>query len=104
MRIRRPLGKLDVCHHFGTHPCAVFHLFLRQGPLRAFAFRQIRKWTGGDFSTPELGCYRTAGVRNKAVSHLARVQQCGVLIVPDNDGIDGVSRNIAANYEFLASP
>jgi len=42
-------------------------------------------------------------VGNKAVSHLARVQQCAVLIVPNDDGIDGISRNIAANYEFLAS-
>ena len=35
---------------------------------------------------------------DKAVSHLARVQQCAVLVVPDDDGIYGVPGNVSADH------
>jgi hypothetical protein len=49
--IGRPFGELDPCDQIRFEPHTVFHLFLRQSPLRPFLLGQISKWASVDFQT-----------------------------------------------------
>jgi len=41
-------------------------------------------------------------VGNKAVSHLARIQQCAAVVIADDDRVERVVGNVAADEELPA--